>query len=148
MIDDVDDPPLWSAREDLNPRDLANALEHIRRTAWAHWFGDAFEPQHMHAISAVAAAALCGEPIGPPVDVASPRWREMIRERHGEWMAMCDKDLIEQAHYQADEAADDCERCAGGLCSECGECPGQLCRDCRCDRRDQDDAAEGDRDDD
>ena len=68
----VEDLPLWHAREDLDAHFLANALEHIRRMAWAHFLGDAFDPEHMHSIAAVAAQALCGEPIDSPVDMTSP----------------------------------------------------------------------------
>lgn len=132
---EVDELPLWHAPERLDVLDLANALELIRRMAWAHFIGDAFEPKHMHAIAAIAAHALCGESIDAPVDMTSQQWREMIRERHSEWIAAVDGAVEDQAY----DAEATCERCGGIPCSECGECAGQLCRDCRCEQRDRDD---------
>lgn len=93
----AEDLPLWHSRKDLDPHFLANALEHIRRMAWAHFVGDAFEPDHMHAISAVAAQALCGEPIDSPVDMSSPEFRQMIAEKREKWLALCDDAVARQA---------------------------------------------------
>lgn len=86
----ADELPRWIPRPDLNVVDLANALEHIRRSAYMHWWGDAFDPKHMVAISDAAAHALCGEPVVAPVDMASPQWRESVRQRSDEWAALCD----------------------------------------------------------
>jgi len=47
----------------LTMENLANALEAIRRAAWIHWSGGAFEPGHMYDIANHAAQALCGEPM-------------------------------------------------------------------------------------
>lgn len=97
--------PLWYPRKDLDPHFLANALEHIRRMAWAHFVGDAFDPDHMHAISAVAAQALCGEPIDSPVDMGSPEFQQMIAERHEKWTELCDDAVAGQAARETSKAA-------------------------------------------
>lgn len=90
---DTDKLPLWRPRPDLNVEDLACTLEHIRRSAYMHWIGNAFDPQHMLAITNAAAQALGGEPIEAPVDMNSPQWREMIRERSDAWTELCDNGL-------------------------------------------------------
>lgn len=97
----IEDLPLWHPRKDLDSHFLANALEHIRRMAWAHFIGDAFDPDHMHAISAVAAQALCGEPIDSPVDMASPEFRQMVVEQHEKWIELCDDAVAEQARSES-----------------------------------------------
>lgn len=108
---DTEELPRWSPRPDLNPDDLANALEHIRRSAYLHWFGDAFDPEHMHGIAAVAAQALCGQPIDPPVDMTSPEWKAMVATGHEALLALCDDAVVAQARYEddADETRDDSE---------------------------------------
>lgn len=60
---------------DLTVENLANALEAIRRAAWIHWLGGAFNPEHMHGIAAYAAQALCGEPI-EPLEPLDKIWKE------------------------------------------------------------------------
>lgn len=94
------DLPRWTPRPGLNIEDLANTLEHIRRVAYMHWYGDAFDPEHMHSIASAAAQALCGEPVEAPVDMNSPQWRDMVRERHQEWLDLC---VDEVAAIGADE---------------------------------------------
>ena len=106
MSEPVGNLPLWRGREDLDPQYLANALEHIRRMAWVHFIGNAFDPEHMHAISAVAAQALCGQPIDSPVDLAAPEFRQMAAEHAEQWMALCDDAVVTQARYEPEEAAD------------------------------------------
>ena len=100
MSESVGDLPSWQSREDLDPRYLANALEHIRRMAWMHFIGDAFDPEHMHAISAVAAQALCGQPIDSPVDMTAPEFRRMAAEQADQWTALCDDAVVTQARYE------------------------------------------------
>lgn len=102
---DTDDFPRWIPRSDLSITDLANALEIIRRAAWAHWWGGAFEPKHMHAISCAAAQALCGEPMEAPVDMTSPEYRQMCLERAEQWEELCDDEVEKAANYEV-EAAD------------------------------------------
>lgn len=142
---DTDELPRWTPRDGLDVTDLANTLEHIRRMAWMHYMGDAFDPEHMHAIAAAAGQALCGEPIHAPTDLNSPEWRALATERHQRWLDLCDDEVVALARYvdsgdadlDEDEAAQ-CERCAGDVCGTCGECPGFTCRECACDRRDRD----------
>jgi len=90
---EADFPP-WTPRPDLNATDLACTLEHIRRVAYLHWIGGAFDPDHMRDIANAAAQALCGEPIEAPVDLNSPEWRGHVREQSDAWIALCDDSLV------------------------------------------------------
>lgn len=46
--------------------DADRALEFIRRAAWVHYIGGAFDPEHMRDIANLAADALCGTPMPAP----------------------------------------------------------------------------------
>lgn len=56
------------------------ALEHIRRIAFLHYFGGAFDPEHMRQISNLAASVLCGE------EIPAPRpWSVITAEAKADW---------------------------------------------------------------
>jgi len=61
------------------------ALSHISRLAGLHYVGGAFEPEHMRLIADLAADALAGRPIPPPVDVRVPAAIEAAEE-YGAWI--------------------------------------------------------------
>lgn len=116
MSDTTTDLPRWQPRSGLDTADLANTLEHIRRMAWMHFVGGAFDPEHMHAIALAAAQALCGEPVEAPTDLTSPEWRALITQRHQRWMDLCDDEVVALAKYvgSGDAEKDDDEAEAGG----------------------------------
>lgn len=60
--------------------DADRALEFIRRAAWVHYLGQAFDPEHMRDISQLAADALCGTPIPAPTP-----WKKIEASADAHW---------------------------------------------------------------
>lgn len=59
-MSEPDEPVYWQPDTELNPLDLAYALETIRRASLLHYLGGAFEPRHMAGIADLATKALNG----------------------------------------------------------------------------------------
>lgn len=93
--------PDWRPRADLDLVQLANALEHIRRSAYRHWVGDGFDPEHMYLISMLAAQALCGELIDAPVDMASSQFKAAAKADRERLLELFDDEL----HHAATDVA-------------------------------------------
>lgn len=75
----------WSPDRYLDPADLANALETIRRAAVIHWLGQAFEPRHMLGIADLATKALTGEAVSAPYDLQSVLRSERVKRMTELW---------------------------------------------------------------
>lgn len=102
-VEPVADYPKWQPREGLSVTDLARALEHIRRAANLHWFGGAFEPEHMQSIALAASCALSGDPIDAPVDMNDPEWRRKIREQNSAWNELCEEAVKDISKEENDD---------------------------------------------
>lgn len=76
------------------------ALEHIRRIAFLHYFGGAFDPEHMREISNLAASALCG------MDIPVPKaWTTIMADAKAEWEQM--RHLFDDEDESGDAAVGD-----------------------------------------
>lgn len=80
---------------------LENALKWIRMLTGLHYFGGAFEPEHMRDLANIAADALAGTRDLPDFDEAQERSQRKARE----WAARFGADLA--GPHSGDEDDDD-----------------------------------------
>lgn len=76
----------------VDPREyrLENALKWIRTITWMHYFGGAFDPEHMRTLANIAADALAGERDLPDFDAAAKKSKKKARK----WAARFGSDLV------------------------------------------------------
>ena len=73
-----------------------NALKWIRLIAGMHYFGGAFEPEHMRGIANIAADALTGKRDLPDFDESMARSEKKARKWADQLQAMFDREEDDQ----------------------------------------------------